>query len=165
MYWPWKFLRPTTTGMVASEFETMSGHSRLFQWKRKAKTASVASAGPESGRMMRQKQPKRLAPSMRRGVFQFVRDGEEELPQEEDPERGERLGDYKALVSIHPVEFLCEDELRNDGDLGWDHQRTQVQEEEQISPPESQAGEGVGGKGRGHRLEDGDAPDHYQAVY
>ena len=38
-------------------------------------------------------------------------------------------------------------------------------EEEQISPPESQAGEGVGGKGRGHRLEDGDAPDHYQRVY
>ena len=99
------------------------------------------------------------------GVFQLVRDGEEELPQEEDPERGERLGDYEALVSIHPVEFLYEDELRYDGDLGWDHQRTQVQEEEQISPPESQAGEGVGGKGRGHRLEDGDAPDHYQAVY
>src|SRR5215212_5835642 len=46
-----------------------------------------------------------------------------------------------------------------------DHERVQVQEEEQIAPPEPQAGEGVGSKGRGHRLEDGDAPDHDQAVY
>src|SRR5215217_7992860 len=99
------------------------------------------------------------------GVLQLVRDGEEELPQQEDTERRERLGDYEALVSIHPVEFLYEDELRYDRDLGRDHERTQVQEEEQIAPPEPQAGEGVGSKGRGHRLEDGDTPDHDQAVY
>ena len=62
---PWKRVSPTAIGIVLSVLETISGHSRLFQWNMKAKTARVASAGPDSGRMIRQKHPQRLAPSIR----------------------------------------------------------------------------------------------------
>ncbi len=62
---PTKVARPTGRVRVASELVTISGQKNSFQLRTKVKMATVASAGPESGRKMRHSRPKRLQSSRR----------------------------------------------------------------------------------------------------
>src|SRR5918994_7232158 len=71
-------------------------------------------------------------------ILELSRDRQEKLPQEEHPERRERLRDDQTLVGVHPVELLYQDELRDDGNLRRDHEGAEIEQEDQIATRELQ---------------------------
>ena len=62
---PWKVESPSCKVMLCCDWITTSGQRKSFQFHRNAITASVASAGPESGNTMRTSVPSREQPSIR----------------------------------------------------------------------------------------------------
>ena len=63
-------------------------------------------------------------------VLQFLRDGQEELTQQEGAERTERHRDDQALVSVDPIERAHHQEKRNNDHRLRHHQRCEVDDEQ-----------------------------------
>src|SRR5580692_6099034 len=88
---PWNVASPSGSVIWSVEVTTISGHRKLFHESRNVSAASVASAGSDSGSTMRHSTLSRLAVDPGR-LLVLDRERPEELAQEEDAERGSRVG-------------------------------------------------------------------------
>ena len=88
--WPCRVARPRGRVMSSGERMTTSGHRKLFQLPMKAKTASVASAGRMSGRMIVPEDPQVAGAVDRGGLVELARHRFIGLAQQEDPEGATR---------------------------------------------------------------------------
>jgi hypothetical protein len=94
----------------------------------KVKTARTAIAGAETGMMSAEDADVPAAIDL--GSFlELFGDGEEELSEQEGPERGERLGQDQGFVRVDPAELLHNQEHRDDDDLLGNDERAEVEDE------------------------------------
>ena len=78
-------------------------------------------------------------PSILAASSSSLRDGEEELPEQEGPERGERPRQDQGLVGVDPAEPLHDQEHRDDDDFLGHDERAEVEHEQPAPEPEVQA--------------------------
>src|SRR4249919_649748 len=81
-----------------------------------------------------------------RSLLELDRQSPEELPHEEDPERGDEVRHDQRPQRVDEPEVLHDQEGRDHHDLERDHQRGEQDDEEDVAAEEPEAGEGVPGE-------------------
>ena len=114
---PWKFAMPELEGELAwSLLIAISGQTRSFQELSRVKIASVASAGRARGSTMRKNTCRRVQPSISARLLQLRGQREEELPHQEDAERGRQPRHDRGAQGVDEAE-------RGEQEVGGDHQQ------------------------------------------
>ena len=122
------------------------GAARRSRWKQKRneKRATAAIAGLASRRTTEVRMRSSPAAVHPGGVEVLLRDGEEELAEQEDREGvAEEVRNDEGPERSDEVELRPHDVNRHDRDLRWQHHRDQDDEERRRSPAPAQAGKGV----------------------
>ena len=144
--WPRNRASPEDSVYMKLLVEMMSGHRRSFQLYIKWNSPSVSMAGTD---MHQDDAPVDLEVRCAihaGGVFQFLRNAEEELAQEEDPERVSRPRQDQPLVGVHPVELGQQQEERHQVDPEGKHQGDQDEHEDDVLAREVEPRKRVGGQ-------------------
>ena len=84
------------------------------------------------------------------GFEQFVGDAQHELAHQEDPERAGEERQDQTRVGVHEAEIAHQDEIRDEGDPGRDHERGQDERHDHALAVPAQLGKRVAE----HRAED-----------
>ncbi len=103
--------------------------------------------------------PQVAAAVERGGVIEILRDGSEELAQQEDAEDVGREGDDQPQVGVVPAEPVDDDVVGDQRYLEGDHHRRQEEGEDDVLTPEFEPREGVGRQHGGEQH----TTDHAQA--
>ena len=144
---------------------TMYGQVKSFQKNRNVKMASVAMAPPETGQDNRPQNAEAAAAIDTGGILQFARNGQEELPQQEDAETAGGRWDDQRGQAVEPVQFPDRDVVGDEQDLvRHDQRRDHDQEEQQVATGKVQSGQGIRGQNVDHDHQTGTHRGYDQAV-
>ena len=113
-----------------------SGHRKSFHVHMNWITASVASAGSDSGSTIRTRIDSREAPSIRAASSSSIGQRPEELREHEDAEDVREVRHDERAEVVDQPEVLHDQERRDQHDLQRHHQRREQQEVDEPAPEE-----------------------------